>query len=185
MGATRRKFTLEFKTEAAHGEIDTGRSVGEVAAEPRPVSGTWRERCFIPTGAASSHIARSWTAARPSGWSAPWGTDLMPRPCQRGELLVLRPAPLRHPRRAPSRDHPLHRLLQPPASLRQGRQPQPHPLRVNVGPQATSLMNRVHYSWATSDPGVQYGDTRSAMRSHSSSLMSPLVVRHVWATATE
>ena len=27
MGITRRKFTLEFKTEAAHRVIDTGRSV--------------------------------------------------------------------------------------------------------------------------------------------------------------
>jgi len=33
MGITRRKFTLEFKTEAAHRVIDTGRSVVEVAAE--------------------------------------------------------------------------------------------------------------------------------------------------------
>ena len=33
MGITRRKFTLEFKTEAAHRVIDTGRSVTEVAAE--------------------------------------------------------------------------------------------------------------------------------------------------------
>ena len=33
MGATRRKFTLEFKTEAAHRVIDTGRSVAEVAGE--------------------------------------------------------------------------------------------------------------------------------------------------------
>jgi transposase len=33
MGATRRKFTLEFKTEAAHRVIDTGRSVAEVCAE--------------------------------------------------------------------------------------------------------------------------------------------------------
>jgi transposase len=33
MGATRRKFTLEFKTEAAHRVIDTGRSVIEVAGE--------------------------------------------------------------------------------------------------------------------------------------------------------
>ncbi|WP_298347771.1 transposase [Ferrimicrobium sp.] len=33
MGATRRKFTLEFKTEAAHRVIDTGRSVQEVARE--------------------------------------------------------------------------------------------------------------------------------------------------------
>ena len=33
MGTTRRKFTLEFKTEAAHRVIDTGRSVVEVAGE--------------------------------------------------------------------------------------------------------------------------------------------------------
>jgi transposase-like protein len=33
MGATRRRFTAEFKTEAAHRVIDTGRSVVEVAAE--------------------------------------------------------------------------------------------------------------------------------------------------------
>ena len=33
MGTTRRKFTLEFKTEAAHRVIDTGRPVVEVAAE--------------------------------------------------------------------------------------------------------------------------------------------------------
>jgi transposase-like protein len=33
MGATRRKFTLEFRIEAAHRVIDTGRSVHEVASE--------------------------------------------------------------------------------------------------------------------------------------------------------
>jgi len=33
MGITRRKFTLEFKTEAAHRVIDTGRSVVDVATE--------------------------------------------------------------------------------------------------------------------------------------------------------
>jgi transposase len=33
MGVTRRKFTLEFRTEAAHRVIDTGRSVREVARE--------------------------------------------------------------------------------------------------------------------------------------------------------
>ena len=33
MGTTRPKFTLEFKTEAAHRVIDTGRSVVEVAGE--------------------------------------------------------------------------------------------------------------------------------------------------------
>ena len=33
MGTTRRKFTLEFKTDAAHRVIDTGRTVVEVAGE--------------------------------------------------------------------------------------------------------------------------------------------------------
>ena len=33
MGATRRKFTLEFRIEAAHRVIDTGRTVREVANE--------------------------------------------------------------------------------------------------------------------------------------------------------
>ncbi|CAG4913313.1 MULTISPECIES: hypothetical protein [Acidithrix] len=31
MGATRRKFTLEFKTEAAHRVIDSGRNIPELA----------------------------------------------------------------------------------------------------------------------------------------------------------
>jgi transposase len=33
MGITRRKFTLEFRTEAAHRVIDTGRTVRDVAKE--------------------------------------------------------------------------------------------------------------------------------------------------------
>ena len=33
MGPTRRKFTLEFKTEAAHRVIETGRTIAEVSAE--------------------------------------------------------------------------------------------------------------------------------------------------------
>jgi transposase len=33
MGATRRKFTLEFRTKAAHRVIDTGRTVREIANE--------------------------------------------------------------------------------------------------------------------------------------------------------
>jgi transposase len=33
MGATRRRFTLEFKIEAAHRVIDTGRTIAEVAGE--------------------------------------------------------------------------------------------------------------------------------------------------------
>jgi transposase len=40
MGITRRKFTLEFKTEAAHRVIDTGRSVVDVAAELSVVDGS-------------------------------------------------------------------------------------------------------------------------------------------------
>jgi transposase len=32
MGATRRRFTLEFKTEAARRVIDTGRSIAEQAS---------------------------------------------------------------------------------------------------------------------------------------------------------
>jgi transposase len=33
VGATRRRFTLEFRTDAAHRVIDTGRSVKDVARE--------------------------------------------------------------------------------------------------------------------------------------------------------
>lgn len=33
MAITRRKFTLEFRTEAAHRVIDTGRSIRAVASE--------------------------------------------------------------------------------------------------------------------------------------------------------
>ena len=33
MGATRRKFSLEFRTEAAHRVIDTGRTARDVARE--------------------------------------------------------------------------------------------------------------------------------------------------------
>jgi len=33
MGTSRRRFTLEFRTEAAHRVIDSGRSVPEVARE--------------------------------------------------------------------------------------------------------------------------------------------------------
>jgi transposase len=33
VGATRRRFTLEFRTEAAHRVIDTGRTVRDVARE--------------------------------------------------------------------------------------------------------------------------------------------------------
>jgi transposase len=33
MGTTRRKFTLEFRTDAAHRVIDTGRTIVDVAGE--------------------------------------------------------------------------------------------------------------------------------------------------------
>jgi len=59
MGATRRKFTLEFKTEAAHRVIDTGRSVVEVAGELSVDKGSlarWvrEERRRVETVAGSS-----------------------------------------------------------------------------------------------------------------------------------
>ncbi len=38
MSSTRRKFTAEYKTEAAHRVIDSGRSVAEVAVVRAPQS---------------------------------------------------------------------------------------------------------------------------------------------------
>ena len=78
MGATRRKFTLEFKTEAAHRVIDTGRTVAEVAAElsvSDSVLARWvRERRRLDAVAGSSDEPLSvveWTravaAASPGG----------------------------------------------------------------------------------------------------------------------
>lgn len=40
MGATRRRFTLEFRTDAAHRVIDTGRSVKDVAGELSVLEGS-------------------------------------------------------------------------------------------------------------------------------------------------
>ncbi|MGO9657217.1 MAG: transposase [Acidimicrobiales bacterium] len=40
MGAAGRKFTLEFKTEAAHRVIDTGRPIAEVAGELTVAAGS-------------------------------------------------------------------------------------------------------------------------------------------------
>jgi len=40
MGTTRRKFTLEFRTEAAHRVIDTGRTVRDVAKELSVLEGS-------------------------------------------------------------------------------------------------------------------------------------------------
>ena len=75
MGATRRKFTLEFKTEAAHRVIDTGRSVVEVAGELSVDKGSlarWvrDERRRVETVAGSSDAPLS--------------------PAERAELLRLR-----------------------------------------------------------------------------------------------
>ncbi len=50
MGATRRKFTLEFKTEAAHRVIDTGRTVAEVAAELSVSAACWPDGCARSAG---------------------------------------------------------------------------------------------------------------------------------------
>ena len=60
MGVTRRKFTLEFKTEAAHRVIDTGRSVIDVATELSVADASlarWArdERRRIETVAGGSH----------------------------------------------------------------------------------------------------------------------------------
>ncbi len=63
MGATGRRFTLEYRIEAAHGVIDSDRSVAEVARdlsmvettlakwareERRPMAGTRRGRADDP-----------------------------------------------------------------------------------------------------------------------------------------
>src|SRR5579884_612639 len=49
---------------------------------------------------------------------------------------------------------------------------------------ASTMRRRSTVTGRPIEPGVQYGATRSAMRSHSSSLMSPCVVRQVCATPT-
>ena len=59
MGATRRKFTLEFKTEAAHRVIDTGRTVAEVAAELSVATACW------PDGCATSVVGSTRWSVRP------------------------------------------------------------------------------------------------------------------------
>ncbi len=43
MGINKRNFTLEFKVEAAHRVIDSGRSVSEVASELSLVEGSLRK----------------------------------------------------------------------------------------------------------------------------------------------
>ncbi len=59
MGATRWKFTLEFKTEDDHRVIDTGRTVAEVAAEL-----SWPTACW-PDGCAMSVVGSTQWTLRP------------------------------------------------------------------------------------------------------------------------
>jgi transposase len=55
MGATRRKFTLEFKTEAAHRVIDTGRTIAELSVVDSSLARWVRdERRRLETVAGSS-----------------------------------------------------------------------------------------------------------------------------------
>ena len=51
IGATRRRFTLEFKTEAAHRVIDTGRSVAEGPPSCRWRTARWPGGYAISVGA--------------------------------------------------------------------------------------------------------------------------------------
>ena len=74
MGTTRRKFTLEFKTEAAHRVIDTGRSVVEVAGELSVDKGS---------------LAR-WVRDERRRVETVAGSSDEPKPAERAELLRLR-----------------------------------------------------------------------------------------------
>ena len=85
MGTTRRKFTLEFKTEAAHRVIDSGRSVIEVAAKSTAAS----LRDQVQNGGSFAALAKAHsldTTSAPAGgalgcipdaeFNAPLGPDL-------------------------------------------------------------------------------------------------------------
>ncbi len=75
MGATRRKFTLEFRIEAAHRVIDTGRTVREVASE---------------LSVLESSLAR-WVRDERRRLDAVAGTSEEPlTPAERAELIRLR-----------------------------------------------------------------------------------------------
>jgi transposase len=75
MGATRRKFTLEFKTEAAHRVIDTGRPIAQVAGE---------------LSVAEASLAR-WVRDERRRMETVAGTSDEPlSPAERSELLRLR-----------------------------------------------------------------------------------------------
>jgi transposase len=75
MGTTRRKFTLEFKTEAAHRVIDTGRTVVEVAGELSVDKGS---------------LARWVRDERRRVETVAGGSDEPLSPAERAELLRLR-----------------------------------------------------------------------------------------------
>jgi transposase-like protein len=75
MGITRRKFTLEFKTEAAHRVIDTGRSVIDVATELSVADGS---------------LARWVRDERRRMETVAGGSDEPLSPAERSELLRLR-----------------------------------------------------------------------------------------------
>jgi transposase len=75
MGTARRKFTLEFKTEAAHRVIDTGRTVVEVAGELSVDKGS---------------LARWVRDERRRVGTVAGGSDEPLSPAERAELLRLR-----------------------------------------------------------------------------------------------
>jgi transposase-like protein len=75
MGTTRRKFTLEFKTEAAHRVIDTGRTVIEVAGELSVDKGS---------------LARWVRDERRRMETVAGGSDELLSPAERAELVRLR-----------------------------------------------------------------------------------------------
>ena len=84
MGATRRKFTLEFKTEAAHRVIDTGRTIAEVAAELcERLLVHLLNRQAVPIGPVDEVLRRSQISARGNGGAVPT-TD------RRGDAPLLR-----------------------------------------------------------------------------------------------
>ena len=93
MGVTRRKFTLEFKTEAAHRVIDTGRSVVEVAAELSVVDSSlarWvrdeRRRLDTVAGASDEPLSAAERSrvveAAPPGSRAGQGPGLLGKSCR-------------------------------------------------------------------------------------------------------